>query len=231
MEQRMDSRHFVTIGFALAVSLVSHAGLAQSDQPTFIPLKDIWALDMPGTTDIRTLEPDSFGDVLKGKSSAEQVRLQESSVLSKILVALRKSNQPQLDSAFAVRGTGLEALKNAHSRLTKSEKPPKSFSPQDDVSIVFFSRLYGAHVHIEEVRQWDAHIEIKYRFVPHLEAYQSNNFALIPLKKVPAGKIAVAIVKLPLDQKSKDIGASEVSVEQAARIVSKPFKFLVEDTK
>lgn len=227
----MNTRQLLSVGLALAATLVTTASRAEVDSFELIPLNKIWALDMPGAIDIRSLEPDCFGEVLEGKSSAEQVRLQENSLLSKCLIALRNSNQQQPQSAFAVRGAGLDALKNAHSRLTKTEKPPKSFSPQDDVSIVFFSRLFGAHVRIEEVRQWDAHIEIKYRFVPHLEAYQSNNFALIPLKKIPAGKIDVAIIKLPLDQNSKDIGASEVSAEQAARIVSKPFKFLVEDAK
>ncbi len=220
----------IGLGLSFFLSATLSAG-ATAEQSEAIPLNKIWAWDMPGTIDVRSLEPDCFGDVLKNVSSEEQVRLQERSLLYQCLPLLAKQKEKHRESAFAVRGTGLEALKNAHAVLAKNEKPPRSFSPQDDISIVFFSRLYGAYVHIEEVRQWDAHIEIKYRFVPHLEAYQSNNFALIPLKKVPAGKIAVAIVKLPLDQKSKDIGASEVSGEQAARIVSKPFKFLVEDTK
>lgn len=226
----MSNCRWLSMGLIL-IAYFAAASRAESDQSELIPLKKIWALDMPGTIDIRALEPDCFGDVLKGADSAEQVRLQERSLLSQCQRALRNRSDKQSESGFTVRGTGLEALKNAFSRLAKTEKPPKSFSPQDDVSIIFFSRLYGAHVHIEEVRQRDAHVEIRYRFVPHLESYQSNNFALIPLNRFPAGKIEVAIVKLPLDQKSKNIGASEVSDEQAASIVCKPFKFLVEDTK
>jgi hypothetical protein len=228
---RMSNRKLFSIGILLVVLFMATDSTAAVDEKETIPLNKIWALDMPGTTDIRKLEPNCFGEVLKGKTSAEQVRLQENSLLSQCQRALRNRNDKQTESAFAVRGTGLEALKNARSRLAKTEKPPKSFSPQDAVSIVFFSRLYGASVHIEEVRQWDRHVEIKYRFVPHLEAYLSNNFALIPLKKLSAGKIEVAVVKLPLDQKSKDIGAREVSDEQAARIVCKPFMILVESTK
>lgn len=153
----------VIVSCLLVMSASAHA---VADDVVQIPLKNSWALDMPGTIDIRSLEPNCFGDVLKGKSSAEQVRLQENSLLTKCLVALRKSNQQQPQPAFAVHRTGLEALKNARARLTKSEKPPKSLRPQDEVSVIFFSRLYGAHVHIEEVRQRDAHVEIKYRFVP-----------------------------------------------------------------
>lgn len=228
------NRMSLIVGFAITLLFVVRTSAESPNvesNTVAIPLDQIWALDMPGTIDIRALEPDCFGDVLQGVSSAEQVRLQERSLLSQCQRALRNRNDKQSESAFAVRGTGLEALKNVNSRLAEKEKPPKSFSPQDEVSIVFFSRLYGAHVHIEEVRQQGAHVEIRYRFVPHLEAYLSNTFALIPLKELPVGKVDVAIVKLPLDQQSKDIGASEVTDAQASRIVCKPFKILIEGTK
>lgn len=208
---------------AIALSLVASIVNAQE-----VSLKSIWARDMPHTIDIRALEPDCFGDVLKGASSAEQVRLQERSLLNRTLPKLADHNEKQIDSAFAVRGTGLDALKNAHAVLALNEKPANTFRAHDEVSIVFFSRMYGASVHIQRAYLNGSHVEIKYRFVPHLDAYLSNNFALIPLPKLPAGEIDVAITKLPLDQKAKDIGAREVSDEQASRIVCKPFKFVVE---
>jgi hypothetical protein len=208
---------------AIALSLISSVANAQE-----VSLKSIWARDMPHTIDIRALEPDCFGDVLKGASSAEQIRLQERSLSNRSLSKLGNRNESPIESAFAVRGKGLDALKHAHAVLAMNEKPVNTFHAQDDISIVFFSRMYGASVHLQRVIQDGPRVEIKYRFVPHLDAYLSNNLAIIPLQKLPTGEIDVAITKLPLDKKAIDIGASEVTDEQAARIVCKPFKFVVE---
>ncbi|MEX2317065.1 MAG: hypothetical protein WD669_07930 [Pirellulales bacterium] len=208
------------------ISCIVHAqevSLAQE-----ISLKSIWARDMPHTIDIRALEPDCFGDVLKGASSAEQVRLQERSLLNRTMSKVTDRDGKQIGSAFAVRGAGLDALKKAHAVLALNEKPTNIFRAQDEVSIVFFSQMSGASVHLQRVYLEGSHVEIRYRFVPHLEAYMSNNLALIPLPKLPAGEIDVAITKLPLDQKARNFGASEVTDEQASRIVCKSFRFVVE---
>jgi len=213
----------------ILVAFLAASLRAESNEADIIPLKKIWAWDMPGTTSIRTLEPKHFGDVLKGKSSAEQVRLQDSSVISKTLVPLAKFNNAQCGPGFAVKGTGAEALTNARAILSGGEKPSTSFMPRDDVSLVFFSRLFGAYVHITEVKQATNRVEIRYRFEPHIDTELTVNFALIPLGKLQPGKVDVDVIRIPHDKKYDAMSVTPVSQEMESRIVCKSFQFVVED--
>ncbi len=215
----------ISLIIALAISSVCCA----DEKQTIIPLKEIWAWDMPGTISIRTLEPKHFGEVLKGKSSAEQVRLQDSSVICKTLTPLARFNNAQCGPGFAVKGTGAEALTNASAILAGGEEPSTSFTPRDDVSLVFFSRLFGAYVHIAEVKKTANRVEIRYRFEPHIDTELTVNFALIPLGKIQPGKIHVDVIRVPHDKKFDAMGVMPVSQEMESRIVCKSFQFVVED--
>jgi hypothetical protein len=68
------------IAFLACIELAVFAD-SPSDTVT-IPLKDIWALNMPGTKDVRELEPDIYGDGMSNISDAERERR-----LNKSLVA------------------------------------------------------------------------------------------------------------------------------------------------
>lgn len=228
----MSNRQLFSIGLVLVAyttGTISSAAEQNKPEAVEIPLDKIWAWDMPGTTSIRSLEPENFGDVLKGKSSAEQLRLQESSLLSETLVPLAKFSKARCGPGFAVKGTGKEALKNARAVLAGGESVSKSFTPQDEVSLVFFSRLFGAYVHLTEVKRAGNSVEIRYQFEPHLDSELTVNFALIPLGKLPVGKVDVKVIRVPHDKKFDVMSVAPVSKENEARVVCKSFRFEVED--
>jgi hypothetical protein len=98
------------------------------------------------------------------------------------------------------------------------------FTTDDDVTIVFFSKYFGTSVNLDEVRRQENRVEIRYKLVPHIDAQQTLNLALIPIGKLPRGTTSVDIVRLPLDQKSVDMGAKPTSAEWESRIVCDSFK-------
>ena len=69
------------IAKSFTFEVVSHAG----EEIKEVPLKDIWAYDMPGTKDVRQLEPDAFGKTVAELSSRDRVRRANESLLSNLL--------------------------------------------------------------------------------------------------------------------------------------------------
>src|SRR5262249_5418403 len=82
-----------------------------------IPLKDIWAFEIPGTKDIHELEPEAFGEEAKQLPVAEREERYKASLVTQIhksLMYILGSNKlPEPRTAFAVLGTGREALRKA----------------------------------------------------------------------------------------------------------------------
>ena len=117
---------FFCVAFVNAVLFSSSGVLADTDQPASsiqlvsikndepakktdkIALSDIWAYEVPGTKDVRKLEP----DLPKGLPNEELIRRSSVVQMHKLLL-----NPPQkgksAGSAFVVNGTGKEALKQA----------------------------------------------------------------------------------------------------------------------
>ncbi len=156
------------------VTLLLRAKQNASDR--IIPLKSIWAYEMPGT---RVLS--ERGD--------------ENAVLNEIRRSLKfdPKKHPTAPEGFAVRGEGLEALREAQAVLVKGEKPRTSFKDDDSISLVFFSYEFGAYVHVTSVEQRESVVQVAYRFVQHQTRELTEHIALIPLGRMKEGTIRVVI--------------------------------------
>lgn len=193
-----------------------------------IPLKEIWAYGMPGTRDAHDLEPDKFGPSVTTLSSAEQIKLSGKSLATQILSHLQynKPSQSAL-KAFAVAGTGKDALREAAEVLSGMRKPQASFPANSEVSVAFFSHLFGCYVHLNKVEQQPGLVVISYRFVPHETAQLTRHFALIPLGKLSPGEVKVDIKRSPMEKKFLDAGFTEQPRSTDAQVIAQPFRFTV----
>lgn len=174
-----------------------------------IPLKEIWALDVPGTRDLRKLT-DQRPDI----AIAERI--------DRILqVNPTKGNR----KGFAVAGEDLAAVKEALARLSDKRAAPESLPSDMEVSLVFFSTPFSYYVHLQSVERRGDVITIKYAFVPHKTKELTAHFAIIPMGKLPVGKWQVKIVQLPMAQEYKAAGFKPVDSKTAREIVCAPFVF------
>jgi hypothetical protein len=215
--------HARSLATALVAFLlcVPHAFAQQDLQADItIPLKEIWAYDMPGTRHIRELEPQAFE---RPKRAGPLVRA--------IHAFLNQVSPSEFrpGPGFAVQGTGIEALRRAKAVLADKEKPVQVLSAADDVTLVFFARSGGVYLHIDEVKRDGTSVSIKYHFVAHLTTDRTTHFALIPMGKLTPGKYHVSLVQLPPTTEppsSKLIDKPKPpDAEWVSRIVCSPFKF------
>lgn len=198
-----------------------------------IPLSEIWALNMPGTRDVRELEPDAeaLKDQLeRAKSLPPEEREEQITRLLKrsLIWQIRKALQPGSKRAgpgFALASPEPELLQAVRDVLTGETKRANGFPGGSDITAVFFSRSMQLHVHIYHVERRDNIIEIHCRFVPYQERYVSEHFALIPLGKLPRGIYQVKPVLGPVEQKYLDAGYTQKTLAKAAKFVSQSFKF------
>jgi hypothetical protein len=189
-----------------------------------IPLDQIWAWRMPGTRDIRSLEPQYFGEPIR---TAAQLGQAECSLTSRILRSLAEPAEKSPQPAFIVKGSGSEALKNACSVLADDEQPDRMFSPTDSLTLVFFSHIAGTYVHLKRVSRIEGRIEIQYEFVPHLDAELTYHVALIPLGELPPGQFKTRVVLMPLNKRYAQLGDESELKELAAHCVCRSFHFTV----
>lgn len=219
----------IFVELTLIVLTVSQMSYAE-EKPVVIPLKEIWAFEMPGTRDIRELEPDKFGPRIRKLNTAEQIARGEKSLTNQAISHLKHTKPGQAAiPAFAVAGTGVDALREAAAVLSGKKKPQATFSANSDVSIVFFSYLCGSYVYLDKVEQQSGLIVISYRFVPHETREVTNHLALIPLGKLPPGEVKVDIKRLPLEKKFLDVGFKELPSSAGSQIVAQSFRFTVKD--
>src|SRR3954471_19320690 len=117
---------------ALFVSAIFLATAVQADEPVKIPLKDVWAYRIPGTTEIAEEE-----NRPRNATPAELLRFDRESLVNQIKAKLgnRKRGQ-QADPGFCVAGTGLDALKAAHAVIVKGEKPQQQFASGTEITLV-----------------------------------------------------------------------------------------------
>jgi hypothetical protein len=215
----------------LIIYFTAVTALAKTDgQPEKqeIPLKDIWAIRMPGTRNLYDLEPDKFGPSVRKLSSAEQIKIAEKSLITKALRPLEynKPGQSALQ-AFTVPGIGADALREAAAVLSGTKKPQTLFLPNSDLSIVFFSHSFSYYVHLDKVEKQRELIVISYRFVPHDTKEITRHFALIPIGKFPPGKVKVDIKRLPMSKSLADAGFKEPPSSFDAQVVAQSFLFRV----
>jgi len=182
----------------LTTSIVLSVVLADA-QPATIPLDQIWALDMPGTKNVRKLQ-----DIPLGLPNDELLR---QSLVRQIEVALHRRNLPQAGEPprpiLVVKGSGLDALREAarifkEMNELKTQKEAELLQPLDsEISLVFYSYLCGHYVHLTEVERLKNVITVKYRFVTHTTANMSTHFAIIPLGKNMRGTVKVKVIQEP----------------------------------
>jgi hypothetical protein len=192
-----------------------------------IPLSEVWALDMPGTKDVRELEPDAFGEKFWSLPAEEQVDLQKKSLTGQITAQLKWQDGGKPKPGFAVAGTGLQALKAARDVLTEESESPSSLSAKTEITAVFSSIQSGSHVRIYEVKRKNNIIEVWYRFEPHDAAYSSIHFALIPLGKLTSGTYHVKFVNGPMEEKYLSAGFRPKTAEAIARIIDDSLLFSI----
>lgn len=188
-----------------------------------IPLDQIWAYEMPGTQDVRELEP-------KPKMAATIDELARHSDVYTILKVLgeRPKESETANPAFVVVGTGRVALKNASAVFTslKTKKnPPSVFPPDKELSLVFYSHPGGRYVRLVSVEESPLLITLKYQPIRRVQQLTTRHFALIPLGKLSKGTYVVKIVQL----KSVDQGGHPVAPQrEPQRFVSGSFSFTVQ---
>lgn len=198
-----------------------------------IPLDKIWGFEMPGTRDVQELEPSVFGDGINSLPKDEADKRKQDSLLYQIysgadlLKARSITAGPAAEPAFAVRGAGIEALRETNSVLVGHQLPLAQFTPEDEVTAIFFSHQADKFVHLQEVSRSGNVVTIRYQFVPHAAKNLTSHFALIPLGKLPVGEYQVEIIQSPMDSKFTATRSSDVPDDEASRIVSRPFSFRV----
>lgn len=150
-----------------------------------IPLKDIWALDMPGTRSMnRTMRGDPPAYVAPEGRLVDEIRSALKYDPRKHAVAAE---------AFAVRGAGRDALREAYAVLVQGRAKRASFREDEKISLVFFSYLFSSYVHLVRVEQRSNSIQLSYRFVPHETREVTAHIALIPISNPGCGTIRVEV--------------------------------------
>lgn len=226
MEPRTKLTMFVLL-LALSASAAMAAGQNEKKGAVEIPIKEVWAYQMPGTRDVRDLEPDKFGPQIRKLSTAEQLKKSEKSLASQILSKLEFIKPGQkADQGFAVTGIRADALREAAAVLSRKKKPQTSFPANSELSVVFFSHLSGYYVHLDKVEKQPGLVVISYQFVPHETRNLTKHFALIPLGRLPSGNVSVDIKRLPMQKKFIDAGFQEAD-RLAESQVAQSFRFTV----
>jgi hypothetical protein len=200
------------------------------EKPVQIPLKEVWAKDMPGTRNIRDLEPERFGDQVKEMPDDEQNKLHLESLIAAIgnsLTMPRRSDN-WITSGFTVAGVGKNALRQARDILAKKRPISESLPANEPVTLVFFAWENGVYVHLESIKRRGRVITVKYEFVSHLEHELTWHFALIPLGKLDDGNWKVIIEQAPVDPKYSGYGWKPEGLEVSRQLVSQSFDFVIE---
>jgi hypothetical protein len=150
--------------YAMALAIVSvcagSAIAANVDgEPDTIPLKEIWAFDIPGTRNIRELEPKPE----RGLSADELIRR---SFVEQIRWSLNPNFLPKegetAGEAFVVAGIGVDALDKAHGVLVNKIKRVDSVARDEELSLVFYVYNSGRSVRLDEVQRHGNTVTVKY---------------------------------------------------------------------
>jgi hypothetical protein len=167
-----------------------------------IPLKEIWALRIPGTKDATKL-----GAVKTSEGVSKNLAID---ALSRFFGA-RLSKREKAGPAFVVEGVGEAALKNMAAALKST--PEKLVPAGKELSLVFYTHLSSYYVRIDAVERAGNKFVIPYQLVTHPTYNMTFHFALIPLGKLQPGEYTVELEQLPTIDKfgrrvkiQKDLG-------------------------
>lgn len=170
--------------------LFSSSACAQAGDGTSkvveIPLKEVWALDMPGMRPINELEPGERIGAAKMAYGPLTMGILEYAQVGRHSHGRRIGpNGP----GMAVAGRDLAALETAHALLTGKQKPATSIS--GEVTIVFHTIAAAPFIRLDSGQRRGKTITIAYHFyfTPTLEGH--SPFALIPVGELEPGKYDV----------------------------------------
>jgi hypothetical protein len=229
-------RYFFCARIACALVFVAQPNNVTGVQPPpeeIIPLKDIWAHRMPGTRDIRELEPELDPKRWETLPYEKRLELRQNALWEPIETSLIESSiRPRADQSartgFAVAGTGIEALRKAHAVLVQGEKPRTSLSTNEDLLLIFFSfPSDGYRVHLHQVNRRDDEIELQYQLEPYAERVLSISFALIPIGILPVGEYNVEMTQIPTKQEFVALGYKRIDENWTRQFLCKRFSFRV----
>jgi hypothetical protein len=188
-----------------------------------IALKDVWAARMPGTRNIRELEPRTEGDHREFGPLMHGIYTMMQGGRSG-----KAWGRPDAGPGFPAPGTGIRPLNFAYDILVGKQDRPKTV-PAGEVSLVFFARQSGQYCYLEKIEREGKVITLTYRFHVHRTGEVTGHLALIPLGTLDPGKYEVRTVQLPVARPFEDKTASKFLIEgeRLKRTVSQPFSFEV----
>jgi len=204
-EQLPMERKYLDEGFKPASTVCRSFSFTVFETPTeqppaegaaLIPLDRIWAADMPGTKNVRKIESQP--------QPGRVWRVDDSPLVAQIHRSLKRRLQPgeRIGSAFVVTGSDLGALRNAHAVLVNKVERSTTVPSDNELTLVFFSYIFGRYVWIESVEDLGNVIDVKYRFVSHRTGEVTSHFALIPIGRRVEETVEVRITQLPpIDEK------------------------------
>ena len=227
----MGERIAILLGFFFCCSL------SYAEDSVEIPLSKIWAYSMPGTRDVRELEPKTYGHESKSLSEAEQFKKFNDSLIQRIrrtlVLAPNEDRQGNYltrppGKGFVVEGIDKAALTKAHAVFAEGQEPSKSFPAGSELSVVFFSLEAGSYVHLTSVEKQDNKISIHFQFVSHFTSDASSHFALIPINDLPPGRISVEVVQDPIKTPHQQSEGPAIYPDWQDQVICKSFRFTIE---
>jgi hypothetical protein len=196
---------------ALLLASLSLASTFAGDAVIKIPSDQIWSNASPRSHSLRSLEPDlllyrdtpeKIAKYSTPEGIAELKEKASKSLVVKIERAMSKkqalNGKPQ--AGFAVKGKGRDALNGVYSVLAEGKNAQSQFSPDDDVSIVFFSLPASVSVSVDRIERINNVVKVFY-FVAHQpRATIDWHLSLISLGKLEPGKYQVEMIRSPIEQ-------------------------------
>jgi hypothetical protein len=184
-----------------------------------VPLSEVWS----------TLQRNRFisddqttryiGDLEKGS-------LRNKTSLGEIKSKLNFRSLDRAKPAFAVEGTGLEALTNAHTVIVGNKPAPLEISHNKDVSIVFSALGSPYYVALTSISREGTKLLIRYELIPRPEKDMPTYLALIPIGRLSPGFYRVQIDHETYEKRFRAAGLSGPNEHMLGR-VSTSFAFTV----
>jgi hypothetical protein len=192
-----------------------------------IPLDKIWAYEMPGTRDIGDLDTALKTEPAKGiVGPIVRSWMMRFEALRPEEIKAKSWARP----GFAVSGSGRAALQATHAIFVDGKKPRNNFLSDEDITIVFFSEPPSKYrVRLQQVQREGNEIEIRYQLEPSISGRNFDNFALIPLGKLPVGKYRVKMRQLQreLTRVETMYGFKPLDEEWRLNFLCQPFSIIV----
>lgn len=192
------------------LAIVIAASISSSALAEEISLKSVWAMDMPDTQSLNSLDDGQARGFL----------------VEPIAKTLKSVEKP--DSGFAVSGSALSALRAVYNVRVGGDEILRTLPSSEKVSLVFLSYLFQPAVEIRSVVRKENEFTICYRFRPREEMGLNSNLAIIPVGKLKPGKYAVKIERAPTADKFAQLGFRPIPQEAADKVICRSFEFTVE---